>query len=96
MRLNAVRQAIAGDDLWIEKWQNGKVTVRGWKDGVAAFAEKAAAKDGDGKRQTAPEVVVARLKANPVVDPASVKVTDMSAVGKDGCLEQFVVELKFK
>ncbi len=96
-KLNAVRQAIAGDDnLWIERWQGGKVTVRGWKDGVAAFAEKAASRDGDGKRLTAPEVVVARLKANPIVDPASVKVTDMSAIGKDGCLEQFVVELKFK
>jgi len=95
-KLNAVRQAIAGDDLWIERWQAGKVTIRGWKDGVAAFAEKAAAKDGDGKRLTAPEIVVARLKAHPMVDPATVKVTDMSTVGKDGCLEQFVVELKFK
>jgi len=95
-KLNAVRLAIAGDDLWIERWQDGKVTVRGWKDGVAAFAEKAASRDGDGKHLTAPEIVVARLKANPIVDPSSVKVTDMSAVGKDGCLEQFVVELKFK
>ena len=94
-RLNALRQAV-GDDLWIEKWQDGKVTVRGWKDRVAAFVERQAAKDGAEKRQTAPEIVVARLKANPAVDPDSVRVTDMSVFGKDGCLEQFVVELNFK
>ncbi len=95
VRLNAVRQAI-GDDLWIEKWQDGKVTIRGWKDRVAAFVERVAARDSREKRQTAPEIVTARLKAHPAVDPDSVKVTDMSALGKDGCLEQFVVELKFK
>ncbi len=94
VRLNALRQAV-GDDLWIERWEDGKATVRGWKDRVAAFVDRVAARDG-GKRQTAPEIVTARLKANPAVDSESVKVTDMSAIGKDGCLEQFVVELKFK
>ena len=89
MRLNAVRQAI-GDDLWVERWQGGSITFRGWKDRVTAFAERVS------KGQTAPEIVVSRLKANPVVDPESVKVVDMTAFGKDGCLEQFTVELKFK
>ncbi len=93
MRVNALRQAL-GSDLWIEKWQDSKVTVRGWKDRVAAFAESASSSSG--KRLTAPEIVTARLKANPIVDPKSVKVTDMSAIGKDGSLEQFVVEVKFK
>ncbi|MBO7483163.1 MAG: type IV pilus assembly protein PilM [Kiritimatiellae bacterium] len=88
-RLNAVRMAI-GEDLWIERWQGDSVTFRGWKDRVAAFAERA------GKGQTAPEIVVSRLKSNPAVDPDSVKVVDMTAFGKDGCLEQFTVELKFK
>ncbi len=92
LRLNALRQAL-GNDLWIEKWEKDKVTVRGWKDRIAAFTESASS---SGKRLTAPEIVTARLKANAVVDPESVKVTDMSAIGKDGSLEQFVVELKFK
>ena len=95
VRMNAVRQAI-GDDLWIERWQDDKVTIRGWKDRIEAFTERQASKDGGDKKQTAPEIVIARLKANPAVDPESVRVTDMSAFGKDGCLEQFVVELKFK
>jgi type IV pilus assembly protein PilM len=89
MRLNAVRQAI-GEDLWVERWQGDSITFRGWKDRVSAFAERVS------KGRTAPEIVVSKLKASPVVDPESVKVVDMTAFGKDGCLEQFTVELKFK
>ncbi len=95
VRLNALRQAI-GDDLWIERWQDGRATIRGWKDRVDAFTERVAARAGDGKRRTAPEIVTARLKANPAVDPESVNVTSSSELGKDGCLKQFIVELKFK
>ena len=91
-RLNAVRQAI-GDGLWIDRWTGDRVTFRGWKERVRAFVEKAA-KTGGAK--TAPEIVAARLKANPAVDPESVKVVESSYLGKEDCVEQFVVELKFK
>ena len=94
VRLNVVRQAL-GDDLWIEKWEDGKITVRGWKDRVAAFVARAAGKDGD-KPKTAPEIVVERLKASAPVNPASVRVADMTEMGKGGCLVQFAVEVKFK
>ena len=92
VRLNAVREAL-GDDLWIERWDDGKVTVRGWKDRVANFVARTASKDG-GKHQTAAEIVVARLKASPVVE--SVSVADMTELGKGGCLVQFAVEVKFR
>ena len=88
-RLNAVRAAI-GEDLWIEKWDDsGKVTLRGWKDRVAEFSHRNAGK-------TAPEIVKARLKDNPAVDGESVKSSDWTHFGKDGCVEEFVVEVKFK
>jgi len=88
-RINAIRQAI-GEDLWIEKWDDaGRVTLRGWKDRVAEFSRRNAGK-------TAPEIVVARLKENKAVVGDSVKVTDMSSFGKDDCVEQFVVEVKFQ
>jgi hypothetical protein len=100
VQMNAVRQAI-GSDLWIDSWQNGKVTIRGWKDRVKRFVDEVAAKaatreGGASVPRTAPEIVANRLKANPDVVAESVKVTDMSSFGKDGCVEQFVVELKFK
>ena len=83
-RLNAVRSSLA-PGMWIEKWESGKITVRYWKDRV---------KGSGGK--TAGELVVDKLKGKPVVDPASVKISDMSAIGKDAQVEQFTVELKFK
>ena len=49
-----------------------------------------------GKRQTAPEIVVAKLKGQVVVDPDSVKIADMSAIGRNAAVEQFTVEVKFK
>ena len=103
MRFNAVRMAL-GQELWIQSWQNGKITIRGWKDRIAAFVEGAPPRP-DGKRLTAPEIVADRLKgvgldekvrAKWPVDPDSVKVTDLTSFGKEGCVEQFVVELKFK
>ena len=93
-RLNAVRQAI-GDELWIDRWIGDRVTIRGWKERVKAFVDKAAAKNG-GEVKTAPEIVAARMKANPAVDPESVKVVESSYLGKENCVEQFVVEIKFK
>ncbi len=94
-RFNAVRAAV-GNDLWIERWDGHRVTIRGWKDRVGAFTAREAARASGGAPSTAADIVQARLKASAVVEPDSVKVIDMSTFGKDGCLEQFVVELKFK
>jgi hypothetical protein len=48
------------------------------------------------KGKTAGELVAERLRGKAAVDPATVKISDMSSVGKDGLVEQFTVELKFK
>jgi hypothetical protein len=50
----------------------------------------------NGKKQTTSEIVVAKLKANIAVDPESVRIADMTSLGKDAALEQFTVEVKFK
>lgn len=94
-RLNAVRQAI-GDDLWIERWDGDRVTIRGWRDRVAAFTEYVASKTESGKVQPASEIVAERLKANPAVDAESVKVVEAKYIGKGDSIEQFVVEIRFK
>ena len=93
-KVNAVRSAL-GDGMWIEKWDGDRVTIRGWGERVSAFLQKVAEKN-DGKRQTAPETVVARLKSHAAVIPESVKIVDMTPLGKDHNVEQFVVEVKFK
>lgn len=94
VRLNAVRGALA-NGMWIEKWEADRVTIRGWKDDLDAIVEKDAAANG-GKHRTASEIVVARLKGSAAVDSDGVKISDMSAIGKNGDIEQFTVELKFK
>ena len=94
LRLNAVRGALARG-MWIEKWEENKVTIRGWKDQNDDVVEKDAAANG-GKHRTASEIVVARLKSSAAVDPECVKISDMTAIGKNGDIEQFTVELKFK
>ncbi|MBQ6137784.1 MAG: hypothetical protein IJI73_10495, partial [Kiritimatiellae bacterium] len=95
-RFNAVRQALGDrNDLWIDRWEGDRVTIRGWKDRVAAFVKDAADEPGREAR-TASEIVKDRLRANPAVDAESVKVVSATTFGKDGCVEQFVLELKFK
>ena len=84
LRLNAVRSSLV-PGMWIERWEPGKVTIRSWKDKVK----------GENKK-TAGEIVVDKLKGRPVVEPGSVKISDMSAIGADGQVEQFTVEVKFK
>jgi hypothetical protein len=83
-RGNAVRSALM-PGMWIEKWEGGRVTVRYWKDRVKLTGGK-----------TAGETVVEKLKGKSVVESGSVKIADMSAIGKDGQVEQFTVEMKFK
>lgn len=89
-RLNAMRTAL-GSEMWIEKWDGDRVTIRGWADDLKELVAKSKATGA----VTASEVVVGRLKASPVVDPASVSIAEMTALGKDGELEQFVVIVKF-
>ena len=84
-RIAAVRSSLA-PWMWLEKWEPGRITVRYWKDS-----------DKTSSGKTPGELVVDKLKGKTaVVDPASVKISDMSAIGKDGQVAQFTVELKFK
>ena len=94
VRLNAVRGALA-PGMWIEKWEDGKVTIRGWADDLARLVESDAASNGN-KRRTPSEIVVAKLKGSAAVDATGVKISDMSTIGRTGDIEQFTVELKFK
>lgn len=73
-----------------------RVTIRGWKDDIANFVKKAASKSEDGTTQTASMIVAAKLRENPAIVSDSVKVIESSDFGKDGCVEQFVVEMQFK
>ena len=84
LRFSVVRDALL-PGMWIEKWEAGRLTVRYWKDRF---------KDVTGK--TPGERVVESLKHRPIVDPDSVRIADMSAVGKDAQVAQFTVEVKFK
>ena len=86
--MNAVRSSLL-PGMWIEKWADGKVTIRGWKDRIRKSMESV-------KGKTAGELVAERLRGKAAVDPATVKISDMSSIGKDGLVEQFTVELKFK
>jgi type IV pilus assembly protein PilM len=94
-KINALRQAI-GDELWIESWDGDRVTIRGWRDRIKAFTSYVAAQTKSNKVQPASEIVRDRLRANPAVIPDSVKVVEAKYLGKSDCIEQFVVELKFK
>ena len=93
-QFNAVRAALA-PGMWIEKWEPGRITIRGWEDKLQDFVESSAKKNG-GKRETASELFVSRLRGSPIVLPESVKIAGMTPVGKLASVEQFVVELKFK
>lgn len=80
--------------MWVEKWEADRISIRYWKDrfekkpgGVKASGEKA---------KTLGEQVVERLKGEAIVDRDSVKISDMSAIGKDGQVEQVTILLKFK
>ena len=83
-RLNAVRRSLL-QGMWIEKWESGRITVRYWKDRFRATGGK-----------TLGEQVVERLKGEAAVEKDSVKISDMSAVGKDALVEQVTIEVKFK
>ena len=83
-RMNAVRSSLV-PGMWVDRWSSQKITIRDWRDRV---------KGASGK--TAGELVIEKLKSRSAIDAASVKIADMSSVGKDSQVEQFSVELKFK
>ena len=83
-RINAVRESLA-PGMWIDRWDSGRITIRGWRENV---------KGAGGK--TAGELFIDKLKTKSVVDATRAKISDMSAVGADGQVEQFTVEVKFK
>ncbi|MBP5285190.1 MAG: type IV pilus assembly protein PilM [Kiritimatiellae bacterium] len=92
--LNAVRSAI-GPDLWIEKWEGERVTIRGWADDVARLVARNKTASGAGK-STASEIVAERLRAMPqAVDTNSVQIAEMTTVGKNAEIEQFALNVKF-
>lgn len=87
LRLNAVGAALA-QGMWIEKWEPGRITIRGWKDCLQKFEKQG------GDQAIASELVANRLKNSAIVDPQSVKISGMKTIGES--IEQFTVELKFK
>ena len=89
-RLNAVRDSLV-PGMWIEKWEGNRIVIRYWKDRIKAESGK----------KTAGERVIEKLKGKAVVAANEkgekiVKIADMSAVGKDGQVEQFTIEVKFR
>ena len=84
-RMNAVRSSLL-PGMWVQRQDADRIVVRYWKDRIKNTA--------GGK--TPGEVVVKNLRGKTAVDPESVKISDMSAIGKDAQVVQFTVELKFK
>jgi hypothetical protein len=102
VELSTVKRALT-DGMWIEKWvsvpeQNGvrsaRITIRGWADDLKEVVAKSKNSQGVAK-STASELVVERLKMSPFVDPSSVHIAEMTKLGKNGAVEQFVVILNF-
>ena len=83
-RINAVRAALV-PGMWIERWDADRIAIRYWKDRVKAEAGK-----------TVGERVVEKLKSRPAIDRESVKIADMSSIGKDGQVAQVTIEVKFR
>ena len=88
VRIMAIRSAL-GNEMWIEKWEGDRITVRGWSDDLKTLVSRT--KTGG---STAAQIIEARLKASPAVE--SVKIESMTDVGKDAALKQIVVVVKFK
>ncbi len=88
-KINALRSAL-GSEMWIEKWEGDRVTIRGWHDDVESLIAKS--KTGG---STAAQIIEARLKGSAFVDPESVKIESMTSVGKDNLVDQIVVVVKF-
>ena len=83
-RVNAIRDSLL-PGMWVEKWDGSRLVVRFWSDRVKGLQGK-----------TPGETVVDRLKGRPCIDSDSVRISDMSAIGRNAQVEQFTVEVKFK
>ena len=88
-KLMAIRTAL-GNEMWSEKWEGDRITVRGWADDLKTLVSRT--KTGG---STAAQILEARIKGSPIVDPNSVKIESMTDVGKDAALKQIVVVVKF-
>ena len=88
-KLMAIRTAL-GNEMWIEKWEGDRITVRGWADDLKTLVSRT-----NTGGSTAAQILEARIKGSPVVDPSSVKIESMTDVGKDAALKQIVVVVKF-
>ncbi len=86
-KISAVRTAL-GSEMWIEKWEGDRITVRGWSDDLKTLVSRT--KTGG---STAAQIIEARLKGSP--DVSSVKIESMTDVGKDAALKQIVIVVKF-
>ena len=84
-RFNAVRSSLH-PGMWVQKCAADRIEIRYWKDRI---------KDTPGGKTPA-EIVAKTLKGKSVIVPDSVKISDMSEIGKDAQVVQFTVELKFK
>lgn len=93
VRTNAIRNSL-GDAFWIDSFVNNRATVRGWKDKVDKAVTNHNEKNG--VKRTAPEIVATRFASATAVDPENIKITDMTKLGKNGEVEQFVLEHYFK
>jgi len=89
-KIMAIRSSL-GSEMWIEKWEGDRITVRGWADDLKTLVSRT--KTGG---STAAQIIEARLKGSPVVDPTSIKIESMTDVGKDAAIKQIVVVVKFK
>ncbi len=95
IRMRLVELALA-PGMWIESWEGNKVTIRGWKDKLDELVKSDAEANG-GKQRTASEIVVSKLKGRKeLIEDEDVKISDMKAIGRNGNVEQFTVEIKFK
>lgn len=102
VEFSLVKRALT-DGMWIEKWTSGigpdgvraaRVTIRGWADDLKEIVAKSKNSSGVAK-STASELVLERLKMSPYVDPQSVHIAEMTKLGRNGAVEQFVVTLNF-
>ena len=81
-----------------EEAETGKAGDAADKDGDedAAPAPAAEAAERGGRKLTAGMVVVEKLRLSGLFVPESVKIAKGRNLGKDGCLEEFVVEMQCK
>ena len=85
-----VTQKVLGSEMWIEKWEGDRITMRGWADDIKRLIE--GTKTG---ARTADEVIKARLIGSSRVASDAVKTESSADIGKNASLKQFVMSVKF-